>query len=376
MVRRAGAPAVSRFGKRPAAGRFFPIRDSRSGFSAGRRRGTKLDTSDFPTLPVPVPPTASPLAEFRVKRTSEVHVHATNLAAWEQRYEQTSHGRFDGVVRELVDGDIQVFEEEASCATSQHCQPWPGGVWIGLAVPEAAPGLRFMGRPAHGMQLMLASGEQPFDLQVPAGHGLYGMVFHRDRLARHLQDLHHRDWPQAAALGPSVQPLSPLQRLRLVGMVREVLRSLQAEPGVLRHEASRTALRDMLLSVLADTLAPDTVSEAAPAALRRRQELVERARDLVFAQPHQPPRVEQLCVQLHVTRRTLQNCFQDVLGMSPATYLRTVRLNAVRRALREDPAPDTIADIAARWGFWHMGHFSHDYKALFGETPSQTRAAR
>lgn len=50
-----------------------------------------------------------------------------------------------------------------------------------------------------------------------------------------------------------------------------------------------------------------------------------------------------------------------------------MRLNTVRRALREGDALATIADIAARSGFWHMGHFSHDYKALFGETPSQTR---
>jgi AraC family ethanolamine operon transcriptional activator len=74
-----------------------------------------------------------------------------------------------------------------------------------------------------------------------------------------------------------------------------------------------------------------------------------------------------------VTRRTLQNCFQEALGMSPASYLRTVRLNAVRRALREGPPATTIADTAARWGFWHMGHFSQEYKTLFGETPSQTR---
>ena len=78
-------------------------------------------------------------------------------------------------------------------------------------------------------------------------------------------------------------------------------------------------------------------------------------------------------MQLHVTRRTLQNCFQDVLGMGPARYLRTVGLNAVRRELCDATPHTTIADIAARWGFWHMGHFSQEYKALFGETPSQTR---
>ena len=66
-----------------------------------------------------------------------------------------------------------------------------------------------------------------------------------------------------------------------------------------------------------------------------------------------------LCAQLHVTRRTLQNRFQEALGISPAVHLRTLRLNAVRRSLRQAASPDNtaIAQTAARWGFWHMGHF-------------------
>jgi AraC family ethanolamine operon transcriptional activator len=93
----------------------------------------------------------------------------------------------------------------------------------------------------------------------------------------------------------------------------------------------------------------------------------------VFEHPDTPLTVAELCTRLHMTRRTLQNCFHDTLGQSPASYLRSLRLNAVRRALRESPPSATVADIAAGWGFWHMGHFSQDYKALFGETPSQTR---
>jgi transcriptional regulator GlxA family with amidase domain len=33
-----------------------------------------------------------------------------------------------------------------------------------------------------------------------------------------------------------------------------------------------------------------------------------------------------------------------------------------------------IADAANAWGFWHMGQFAKDYRTLFGELPSQTRA--
>mgnify|MGYP006147037195 FL=1 len=311
---------------------------------------------------------------FRVKRAQDVDIHARNLAAWEQDYEQTSPGSFSGEVRELVDHGLQVFEEVATCATSQRCRPWPGGVWVGLAVPEADQGLRFMGRPSHGLQLMLAGGEEPFDLQVPAGHGLYGMVLDKEQLARHVQALHQQPWPEHWAGAPRVQALTALQRYRLAGMVREVLRCLQEQPEALHHEASRRSLREALLSVLCDVVMPQTLSEAVNPRQLRRQELVRKVRELVFEHPEQPLSVAELCTRLHVTRRTLQNGFQETLGTSPATYLRTVRLNAVRRALREKPSrSSTIADTAARWGFWHMGHFSQDYKALFGETPSRTR---
>ena len=50
---------------------------------------------------------------FRVKHTREVHIHARNLDAWDQEYEQTSPGVFHGEVRELFDHDLQVFEEVA-----------------------------------------------------------------------------------------------------------------------------------------------------------------------------------------------------------------------------------------------------------------------
>jgi len=34
-----------------------------------------------------------------------------------------------------------------------------------------------------------------------------------------------------------------------------------------------------------------------------------------------------------------------------------------------------VADIAARWGFWHPSRFASEYKSLFGELPSATLKA-
>ena len=34
--------------------------------------------------------------------------------------------------------------------------------------------------------------------------------------------------------------------------------------------------------------------------------------------------------------------------------------------------PVTVAEVAGRWGFWHMGQMAADYRKLFDELPSQT----
>jgi len=32
----------------------------------------------------------------------------------------------------------------------------------------------------------------------------------------------------------------------------------------------------------------------------------------------------------------------------------------------------TIAEVAMRWSFWHLGRFSESYRQLFKELPSET----
>ncbi len=71
--------------------------------------------------------------------------------------------------------------------------------------------------------------------------------------------------------------------------------------------------------------------------------------------------------------RSLINAFEAVTGFSPMDYLKRLRLNGVHRALQQaDKARTKIIDVASAWGFWHMGHFAADYRAMFGEAPSRT----
>ncbi|MFM7507359.1 MAG: helix-turn-helix domain-containing protein, partial [Rubrivivax sp.] len=98
--------------------------------------------------------------------------------------------------------------------------------------------------------------------------------------------------------------------------------------------------------------------------------LVDRACDWMLQHTDEPMSMLEVCRRVGASRRKLNYCFQEVLGTSPVKYLRAVRLNGARRDLRRGVT--SVRDAAARWGFWHLGQFSRDYNAQFGELPSAT----
>jgi AraC family ethanolamine operon transcriptional activator len=82
--------------------------------------------------------------------------------------------------------------------------------------------------------------------------------------------------------------------------------------------------------------------------------------------------VGQLRLALGVPIRTLDEAFQNGMGMGPKRFILRVRLNKVRRQLSQPDETTTVTAAATRQHFFHFGHFSSHYRWLFGETPSQT----
>jgi AraC family ethanolamine operon transcriptional activator len=77
------------------------------------------------------------------------------------------------------------------------------------------------------------------------------------------------------------------------------------------------------------------------------------------------------------SERTLRYVFHERYGVSPMALLKRLRLQGLRRDLRDAaPRSTTVLDLALRWGFWHLGHLGRDYRLHFGETPSATLGGR
>jgi AraC-like DNA-binding protein len=91
---------------------------------------------------------------------------------------------------------------------------------------------------------------------------------------------------------------------------------------------------------------------------------------------HQAITVEDAARAANTTSTTLAQAFRanHPRGLSPAGYLRRARLaGAHADLLVADPtAGDTVAAVAARWGFAHPGRFARHYRAAYGVLPSAT----
>jgi AraC-like DNA-binding protein len=97
------------------------------------------------------------------------------------------------------------------------------------------------------------------------------------------------------------------------------------------------------------------------------------AAELMETEPGRPLTVTDLAAEAHVSLRALHDGFQREFGMPPMAYLRDIRLRRAHADLvAGDPAVTTVAAIARRWGFPHLGRFSARHAAAFGELPRAT----
>lgn len=103
---------------------------------------------------------------------------------------------------------------------------------------------------------------------------------------------------------------------------------------------------------------------------------VKRAQEFMHSQLELPITLADVCAHVGISARSLQQAFAQCTGKSPMAFLRDLRLDAARAALQQPTSADRaphVADIAARYGFFHLGHFAEGYRKRFGETPSDTR---
>lgn len=211
-----------------------------------------------------------------------------------------------------------------------------------------------------------------FDELTPHEHSSYiGLSFEKAAMVQQVSEL--LDGPVTTDLEfDRIVDLTSEKGLRLAALGHLVWSCLnlseadRLSPAAIERlfQATMTAL----LEVAPNSYMPRLERSVSPAVPWH----VKRAIDYMHANLAQSITVALIAAETGTSVRALQGAFQRFKGTTPLGYLRTIRLEAARRALIGDGGSRSIADAARNAGFTHMGRFAAAYYQAFGETPSET----
>jgi AraC-like DNA-binding protein len=157
---------------------------------------------------------------------------------------------------------------------------------------------------------------------------------------------------------------------RLMMLHEAAGRLAKIAPNTLAHPEVARALEQDLVHAMVACLTERLPSEAKSCG-GHHQKVIARFEDFLAAKQYEPLYLAEICSAIAVSERTLRTCCHEHLGMGPVRYLWLRRMHLARRALLcADPAARTVTEIATGHGFWELGRFSVEYRALFGELPS------
>ncbi|PRZ55852.1 AraC family transcriptional regulator [Paraburkholderia fungorum] len=300
---------------------------------------------------------------------SDVEEQARAFDGWSLDYTQISAGVFHGSSSTISLGAVRLLVESLDKVILQH-----GAVpsdRLAVAVPLELEGhARMCGERSGRDSLHVFSSLPEFEFFSPDRHLLVNVEIDATKLtSTPMRAL--AESARASAVTPVVQMTAETAD-SLRGLLRQTLAaSAQGAAGACADAESQIALLERSILYAISEVLSSAALESAKEPLRptRHWGLVNSVRDLLQDPATCPLSIAELCVQLGLSRRTIQYAFQEALNLNPVAYLRAVRLNHVRRQLRLGAS---VTAAATEWGFWHLGSFAQDYRQMFGELPSVT----
>jgi AraC-like DNA-binding protein len=222
----------------------------------------------------------------------------------------------------------------------------------------------------------LQSPLQSVEVLTPPEFEALFLCFSRAAAAAELEKLLDREVHTDLVFSPALR-LKTAAGQRLTAICGELRRTLYStDQQQVTDSLPLRQLEDEFIQLLLQTQ-PHNYTRLLNRGSRAGSRQLEDAQQYMRSNAHLPLTLGDICQAAGVNARTLQNSFRKKQGCTPMEFLRNIRMQEVRAGL-ENPAECTsVSREAARWGFLHFGRFSSEYRALYGELPSETlRRAR
>lgn len=297
--------------------------------------------------------------------------HARCLPLWTQDYVQVTKGAFVGTLAYAQLGEIRLFREAMNQAVVERCDAPPDSFCIGIPIQVSAGGY-WQSRAVESTSLLCLQPGEPLLFRAPGSSDILVVTIDAKTLANRASESIEQDIERLVSRSQGKR-LALKTAAHYRNLIGEIISTVRFDPDVLGDKSPTRSIVDDLIDSSIDVLSE--ISDASRSSYRPRyaqRHIVECACEYVLTRCASPPSMEELSGHLHMSQRGMHHAFVNVTGLSPAKYLRNVRLHQARTELLHSGAQARVCEIAHRWGFGHMGMFSSYYKSLFGESPSAT----
>ena len=284
---------------------------------------------------------------------------------WELDFRQLERGHLNADVIGILGRDCMLAGMEFNRTFHQVGEAPDGMFTFGIPCIET-PEVKWCSGTAQGGALLSFNVEQNFEAVAPA-YAAVTVSIQSERLALLAEEI-GLHW-NLERIFRSRNHWSNGRSLSLAEKVQTLVKNVRS--GRVPTGAYAAFLNDELPREILSVLLDD-VSHSPVITDEYRHRVLRRAMEAMNDSERMPIRVNDLCVLAECSPATLRRVFVSEIGIPPKTYLRNRCLSAVRDALACSPKSGSVSDIANEWGFWHMGQFAKDYRAMFGELPSVT----
>lgn len=309
-----------------------------------------------------------------VDRFKDVNLHAASVGEWRQTYNQITPGALHSSLIQAATPHVHVFREYLNQRVVQ--QGVAPQRKLCFALPSETRGAaRMQGRVAPEHSVFVLRGGEEFVFHMPMHTDLLSITF----------DYAEFEGVLAGSLRPGAleallkQPVIEVSSERLAAIRHRLLCLFShavANPHLISTPAAQKMLDHSLVGALLELISDPECEKAPRLSSSTQSFIVDKCHQIAMSSGDMPVTILDLSARLRTSQRTIQKSFHAVTQTTPVDYLRSIRLNAVRRQLLSTSAPAlSVGQAAANWGFFHLSHFATAYKCLFGELPSQTRRA-
>jgi len=233
-----------------------------------------------------------------------------------------------------------------------------------ILIKTAPPGSRWSGIDLEPDRVMLYGQGTPHTGITPAGFS-YSFVAVDVRAIEETAD--------QLEFNVNLPDKGRARMLDLTPKVRSLTRTLeQASRPLDSAEFPETGRLDALHAAVAALSAETAIHEAGAGAKIDSRHIAHVCIEYAEA-IERVPTIPEMCLAAHVSERRLRHAFNDVFGVPPVRYFNLRSLTEARHELRGAEYPErTVSGIASDLGFHNFGRFARQYRATFGELPSET----